>query len=110
MTRHKIIYANKSEAEAALEQLCSRLPEQGTIDVEIKDHSSRNNLTDLWEEMGSSTGTLIGRFIGAGSEITALGLQGLLFSAAQLMGTVQGDASNSGQEYAAVEEPPPDPK
>jgi len=111
MTKHKVTYNNKSEITKAVEELYNTLPESGCIEIEIKETKNTNNLACLWEEMGSSTGALIGRFIGSSSEIASLALEGTLLQTWRLLGNTNSNASvRSDQEPPADQEQQPDPR
>lgn len=103
-------YSNLDEARHALETLLSRLPEQGCVKLQVDETpvGATRSLSSLWEEMGSQTGALIGRAIGTGSEITALGLQGLFLTGnSAIRGAIPSDA-DSDQELGVHPEQPPE--
>ena len=90
MNDFSISYQSKSEARTLLEQYFAQLPEKGRIKVTVeKNNPEAADLTNLWEEMGSATGSLIGRFIGVSSEAAALGMQALFLEGQQLMAPVR---------------------
>ncbi|WP_366924470.1 hypothetical protein MFMK1_001448 [Metallumcola ferriviriculae] len=96
-------YENKDELRHAIEHLLLQLPEKGQLQISLNEEPSAANpsLTNLWEEMGSETGGLIGRFIGASSEVTALSLQGLFLTASNALKTAsqKTTADGSDQEH-----------
>ncbi len=111
MPKHKITYSDKSQITKAMEELYNSLPDSGCIEIEIKDIKNTNNLACLWEEMGSSTGGLIGRFIGSSSEVASLALEGTLLQTWRLLGNTNSNANvRSDQEPGAGQEQQPDPR
>ncbi len=113
MPEYKVRYENKDEVRQMMAQLLAQLPEQGSLQIQVKEDVGQtgSSLDSPWEEMGSQTGVLIGRFIGATSDIVALGLQSLFLGASSSLDAGIGcvNTGDSNQEHGVPRAQPLEP-